>query len=62
MTGASQPFAPTEACAETVWLDGVYRTTCGRAIVQGECGTHGKNVLTRPFVHPTPNAPSQPAD
>jgi hypothetical protein len=35
---------PPAACQERVWLDGMGPTTCGRKLVDGVCGRHGRVV------------------
>jgi len=39
-----QEVALPSACQERVWLDGIAPTTCGRTLVDGQCGRHGRII------------------
>jgi hypothetical protein len=41
------PPEPESPCREPVW-DGPYQMTCGRLLVDGECGRHGQKRQVKP--------------
>ncbi len=52
---------PGLACQVDVW-DGPYKMKCGRSIVDGECGRHGKVLATLETVRAARAEPQPPAD